>query len=203
MHSQHCAATDTPDTLWSFCPNIGAAYAFAIFFGLTFIVHVVQGILYRKVYTWVIAMSAFWQFVAYVFRIISINAPANLGNYAAWFVLILVAPLWTNAFVYVSISQSHAIARLTFDADGAGENGLEFHSASQSVWHYCLELHNDVRHPGHRVRVQSGIGDEQAQLTLHSAFVVQVYGAAATQGKGISRAEILQGKTTACFAHLS
>jgi hypothetical protein len=155
MHPHQCAAITAPDTLWSFCPNVGAAYAFAIFFGLTFIAHVVQGILYRKVYTWVIAMSALWQFVAYIFRIISINTPTDLGNYAAWFVLILVAPLWTNAFVYVSISQSNAAASLTFDADGAGENGVELHSASQSVRHHCLELHDDLCTLGHHVRSPS------------------------------------------------
>ena len=59
-----CAAVNTPDTLWSFCPNIGAAYAFAVLFGLTFVVHVIQGVYYKKAYTWVIAMSAAWQMIA-------------------------------------------------------------------------------------------------------------------------------------------
>ena len=107
MSPQVCAAVTTPKTLWSFCPNIGAAYAFAIFFALTFISHVAQGILHRKAYTWVIAMSALWQMVAYIFRIISINNPTSLGDYAVWFVLILVAPLWTNAFVYVRSWTAH------------------------------------------------------------------------------------------------
>ena len=105
MSSQECAALTTPDTLWGFCPNVGAAYAFTIFFGLTFVVHVFQGIYHRKAYTWVTAMSALWQTLAYAFRVVSIYNPASLGDYAAWFVLILVAPLWTNAFVYVSLSQ--------------------------------------------------------------------------------------------------
>ena len=96
-----CPAVTSSDTLWGFCPNYGAAIAFCVFFATTFLVHVGQGICYRKAYTWVIAMSALWQTVAYAFRIMSIKTPANLGNYAAWFVLILVAPLWTNAFVYV------------------------------------------------------------------------------------------------------
>jgi hypothetical protein len=102
MDSRHCAAAAGPETLWSFCPNVGAAYAFAVFFGLSFLTHVFQGIYHRKAYAWVIAMSALWQTIAYIFRVISINTPTDLGNYAAWFVLILVAPLWTNAFVYVS-----------------------------------------------------------------------------------------------------
>ncbi len=102
MSSQSCTAVNTPDTLWSFCPNIDAAYALCVLFGLTLIAHIAQGILYRKAYTWVIVMSALWQTLVYAFRIVSIKNPASLGPYAAWFTLILVAPLWTNAFVYVS-----------------------------------------------------------------------------------------------------
>jgi hypothetical protein len=101
MADTQCPAITAPNTIWSFCPNAGAAYAFCIFFGLTLIAHIAQGVYHRKAYTWVISMSALWQTAAYAFRIISINSPASLGDYATWFVLILVAPLWTNAFVYM------------------------------------------------------------------------------------------------------
>ena len=46
-------------------------------------------------------MSALWQTLAYAFRITSIKQPNSDSWYSAWFVLILVAPLWTNAFVYM------------------------------------------------------------------------------------------------------
>ncbi|RAO69752.1 uncharacterized protein BHQ10_005764 [Talaromyces amestolkiae] len=78
-----------------------AAIAFLVFFLLTFVAHVAQGIYYRKVYTWVISMSALWQSITYILRIISIKNPTSLGDYAGWFVLILISPLWTNAFVYM------------------------------------------------------------------------------------------------------
>lgn len=45
-------------------------------------------------------MSALWQTLTYIFRTLSIQNPGSYGNYAAWFVLILVAPLWTNAYAY-------------------------------------------------------------------------------------------------------
>lgn len=63
--------------------------------------HLYQAIRYRKGYCWVITMSALWQTLTYVFRILSIHSPASFAYYAAWFILILVAPLWTNAFVYM------------------------------------------------------------------------------------------------------
>ncbi|KAH8173722.1 RTA1 like protein [Sarocladium implicatum] len=46
-------------------------------------------------------MSGVWQILTYAFRTLSIQNPSSFGDYAAWFVLILVAPLWTNAFAYV------------------------------------------------------------------------------------------------------
>ncbi|UKZ78764.1 hypothetical protein TrVFT333_006509 [Trichoderma virens FT-333] len=46
-------------------------------------------------------MSGVWQVFTYIFRTVSIQQPDSFNYYAAWFVLILVAPLWTNAFVYM------------------------------------------------------------------------------------------------------
>ncbi|CAK7208048.1 hypothetical protein SEUCBS139899_010882 [Sporothrix eucalyptigena] len=96
-----CKALTTPDTMWSFCPNMGASIFFLVLFAFTTITHVYQAIHYKKSYSWVIIMSTLWQLLTYIFRSISIQVPANFGDYAAWFVLILVAPLWTNAFAYM------------------------------------------------------------------------------------------------------
>ena len=125
-----CPNTTDPNVLWDFCPNIGAAYLYAILFLLTTITHLAQAIIYRKGYCWVIIMSGVWQTLAYGFRIASIMLPKSVAAYSAWFCLILVclftisliipqslpllsqyenpyltayqiAPLWTNAFVYM------------------------------------------------------------------------------------------------------
>ncbi|KAJ5107809.1 hypothetical protein N7456_004484 [Penicillium angulare] len=87
--------------MWNFCPSVGAAYLFVVLFALTTIVHTAQAIIYRKLYCWVIVVSGLIQFVTYIFRILSILNPASYADYAGWFVLILIAPLWTNAFVYM------------------------------------------------------------------------------------------------------
>ena len=57
--------------------------------------------MYRKFYPVVIIMSGLWQTVAFAFRIVSIQNPAAGMPYQIWFILILTAPLWTNAFVYM------------------------------------------------------------------------------------------------------
>lgn len=95
-----CKATTTPNTLWSFCPSIAPSILFIVLFALTLITHVGQAVYYRKPYSWVIIMSALWQTLTYIFRTLSIQNPASYDNYVAWFVLILVAPLWTNAYAY-------------------------------------------------------------------------------------------------------
>ncbi|OOG00885.1 hypothetical protein ASPCADRAFT_202721 [Aspergillus carbonarius ITEM 5010] len=87
--------------MWDFCPSLAASYLFTILFALTTLAHIAQAILYRKPYCWVIATSGLIQTITYIFRILSILHPASYTDYAAWFVLILVAPLWTNAFVYM------------------------------------------------------------------------------------------------------
>ncbi|KAF7958870.1 hypothetical protein EAE96_002399 [Botrytis aclada] len=96
-----CAALDTPNTKWSFCPNVGAAYLFTILFVLTTVVHLAQAISHRQAYCWVVVASGLAQTLAYVFRGTSIKSPASFGDYAAWFILILIAPLFTNAFTYM------------------------------------------------------------------------------------------------------
>ena len=86
-----CPAQADPNSQWpGFCPNKGAAYLFAVLFGLALLAHIIQAIVYRKGYSWVIAMGALWQLACYVFRILSIEHVTNELFYSAWFILMLV-----------------------------------------------------------------------------------------------------------------
>lgn len=87
--------------MWQFSPSLGASILFLVLFFLTTAVHLGQAIYYKQKYCGVIIMSGIWQVLTYIFRTISIQQPDSFNYYAAWFVLILVAPLWTNAFVYM------------------------------------------------------------------------------------------------------
>ncbi|KUJ07476.1 uncharacterized protein LY89DRAFT_712005 [Mollisia scopiformis] len=80
----NCTAKDTPNSTWSFCPSEGASDLFIFLFGATTILHIYQGIRTRKWYT---------------------AAPTSTGAYALWFILILVAPLWINGFVYMVLGR--------------------------------------------------------------------------------------------------
>ncbi|KIM94827.1 hypothetical protein OIDMADRAFT_59993 [Oidiodendron maius Zn] len=99
--------SDPQQTLWGFCPSTAAAILFAILFGLVTFAHLGQAMHYKKAYSWVIIGSGLVQTINYIFRIVSIKNPNSLGPYAAWFVLILIAPLFTNAYVYMVVSVSN------------------------------------------------------------------------------------------------
>jgi len=102
----HCQAKDDPKSQWPyFCPSVGAAYLYAVLFGLTLTAHITQAIIHRKGYSWVVAMGALWEMGCYIFRILSIDHPTNESWYMAWFLLILLAPLWINAYVYMALGR--------------------------------------------------------------------------------------------------
>lgn len=87
--------------MWHFAPSVAASAVFLALFFVTTVVHIVQAFRYRQSYCWVIVMSGIWQTLTYIFHTASVQVPDGYSLYAAWFVLILMAPLWTNAFVYM------------------------------------------------------------------------------------------------------
>ncbi|KAK4076571.1 uncharacterized protein Triagg1_4174 [Trichoderma aggressivum f. europaeum] len=88
-------------SMWQLSPSLGASITFLILFVLTTAIHLGQAVYYKQKYCWVIIMSGIWQVLTYIFRTVSIQQPDSFNYYATWFVLILIAPLWTNAFVYM------------------------------------------------------------------------------------------------------
>lgn len=91
--------------MWNFCPSLDAAYTLVVLFAITTVAHFIQAVVHKKAYCWVIIMSGTTQTLAYFFRILSILSPASFSDYAAWFILILLAPLFTNAFIYMMIGR--------------------------------------------------------------------------------------------------
>jgi hypothetical protein len=50
-------------------------------------------------------MGAIWETAAFVIRCISIQNPTSQGAYDPQFILILLAPLWINAFDYMLLGR--------------------------------------------------------------------------------------------------
>jgi hypothetical protein len=100
-----CIAGDGPDDIWSYCPSYGAAIAAAALFGLTTLGHVVQAFAYRKPFAMILIMGGLWEVAGYVFRILSIQSQKSSGLYTAQLLLILLAPLWINAYIYMLLGR--------------------------------------------------------------------------------------------------
>ena len=50
-------------------------------------------------------MGALWETLAFIIRSVNIQSPANNAMYSAQLVLILLAPLWINAFDYMVLAR--------------------------------------------------------------------------------------------------
>jgi hypothetical protein len=100
-----CHAGNGPNDVWSYCPSLAAAIIFVVLFGLTTCAHVFQAISYRKPFAMVLIMGAIWETGGYVTRILSIEHQLNSSIYTVQLLLILLAPLWINAYIYMLLGR--------------------------------------------------------------------------------------------------
>lgn len=105
MVSTVCYAEDDSKRLYDYCPSFAATVLFAILFGAVTITHIVQAFRYRKPFTWVLIMAGGWELGGYIARTLSVMDQLNSGIFTAQFLLILLAPLWINAFVYMVLGR--------------------------------------------------------------------------------------------------
>ncbi|KAJ9610264.1 hypothetical protein H2200_005041 [Cladophialophora chaetospira] len=100
-----CFAGNGPEYIWAYCPSFAAAMIFVVLFGLTSCAHIFQAIMYRKPFAMVLIMGALWETGGYVARIISIENQHQSGVYTVQLLLILLAPLWINAYIYMLLGR--------------------------------------------------------------------------------------------------
>ena len=100
-----CYPAADPNAYWSYCPSYAAAIAFSVLFCMTTIGHVVQAFAYRKPFAVVVVIGASWEAIGYTLRILSVEDQLNGGYFTGQQLLILLAPLWINAFAYMTIGR--------------------------------------------------------------------------------------------------
>ncbi|KAJ7229305.1 RTA1 like protein-domain-containing protein [Mycena haematopus] len=88
-----------------YCPSFPAAVLFSALFGLTTVLHVIQAIHYRKRFCWVIVMAGIWETAGLVLRVFSVLNTTSPAFGIPSQLLILLSPLWINAFLYVLMSR--------------------------------------------------------------------------------------------------
>ncbi|KAL1892352.1 hypothetical protein Sste5346_007090 [Sporothrix stenoceras] len=97
---------DACNSLYNFNPAFAPAVATAVLFGLLTLTHIVQAVLYKKRYAWVIIMAGIWETVAFVLHALGAHDQQNSGYATAYTILFLLAPLWINGFVYMTFART-------------------------------------------------------------------------------------------------
>ena len=105
MTTFKCYPASDPTANWSYCPSFAAAILFAVLFGLLVFAHGVQAFQYRKPFAIVIVMGTAWECVGYIFRSLSVTSQLNSTFYTVQFLLIILAPLWVNAYIYMVLGR--------------------------------------------------------------------------------------------------
>ncbi|KAK5447787.1 hypothetical protein LTS15_009286 [Exophiala xenobiotica] len=100
-----CHAGLGEDFYWAYCPSLVAAILFSILFGLTTLLHTVQAMNYRKRFALILIMGGTWEAAGYIVRILSNYHQLNSTLYTIQTLLILLAPLWINAYIYMLLGR--------------------------------------------------------------------------------------------------
>lgn len=92
---------DDPDAQWPYCPSFSAAVAFAVIFGISTVGHLTQAIYHKKGFAWVVCMAAIWETAGLSLRSMGAKEPRNDTWPQVSNMLVLLSPLWINAFAYM------------------------------------------------------------------------------------------------------
>ncbi|KAF2020657.1 hypothetical protein BU24DRAFT_416336 [Aaosphaeria arxii CBS 175.79] len=87
---------------WAYAPSFTAAIAMCVLFGILTFAHISLAVLHRKPFCWVIIMGVAWEFIAFITRSLGAHDQQKLGYAYPSSLLFLLAPLWINAFVYMT-----------------------------------------------------------------------------------------------------
>jgi hypothetical protein len=86
---------------WPYCPSFPAAVALTACFAIITAAHFLQAIIYRKKFCWVICMGSAWETAGFALRLLGARDPRAQAFAIGSNVLILLSPLWVNAFAYM------------------------------------------------------------------------------------------------------
>ncbi|KFZ10962.1 hypothetical protein V501_04960 [Pseudogymnoascus sp. VKM F-4519 (FW-2642)] len=100
-----CLDPRDPDAQWPYCPSYAGAITFTALFGAVTLAHYIQAFTYRKRFCWVVCMASTWETLGFAFRIMGARNPRASGWPVASQMLVLLAPLWINAFVYMVVGR--------------------------------------------------------------------------------------------------
>jgi hypothetical protein len=101
----YCVDPDSNNANFLYCPSPMPSILFSVLFGLTAIAHVLQAFIFKKRFCWVIIMGTLWETLGFILRTLAIYNATNSGYAIASQLLILLSPLWINAFDYMVLGR--------------------------------------------------------------------------------------------------
>ncbi|KAG5208142.1 RTA1-involved in 7-aminocholesterol resistance [Trichophyton interdigitale] len=93
------------DVTWQYCPTFAPAVLFAVLFSLTTGSHIVQAFTFKKTFSWVVIVGGAWEAIAYGLRAAGAKNIYQKGFGLPHHILIALAPLWINAYVYMVLGR--------------------------------------------------------------------------------------------------
>ncbi|KAJ4360552.1 uncharacterized protein N0V89_001117 [Didymosphaeria variabile] len=93
---------DACNAQWAYSPSFTAAIAFSTLFGILTVAHLALAICFRKGFCWVLLMGTAWETISFVIRALGAHDQQSQAYSFAATLLFLLAPLWVNAYVYMT-----------------------------------------------------------------------------------------------------
>ncbi|KAK7990684.1 hypothetical protein PG990_014964 [Apiospora arundinis] len=94
------------NSYYNYDPRFEPAVAVSILFGIFTLVHFILAIVYRKKFAWVLIMGATWETVSFAIHALGSRDQQNMAYASSAQILFLLAPLWINAFVYMTFTRA-------------------------------------------------------------------------------------------------
>ncbi|KAF2395905.1 hypothetical protein EJ06DRAFT_534588 [Trichodelitschia bisporula] len=96
---------DACNSYYNFDPQYVPALAVAVIFGILTIAHIAWAAVYKKWYCWVLIMGALWETLAFTTHALGAHNQQSIAYATAHSLLYLLAPLWINAFAYMTFAR--------------------------------------------------------------------------------------------------
>lgn len=146
---------------YNYYPSFAAAIIFTVIFGLTTSVHIYQAFAYKKFrLCWTLLMGAAWELSSFAIRSVSTRNQQNSALATVSQILVLLAPLWVNAFVYMVMGR--VIYFFVPEKKVFGIKGIKI--AKIFVW---LDVLSFITQVGGGVMISPGASQSTLMIGIH------------------------------------
>ena len=160
--------------LWSYSVNFSAAVFFSVAFGTVIIAHIIQAVMGKTSFCWVIIMAAIWEFTSYATRAAGAKRQqiSSLATISQLFVLL--APIWVNAFNFMLFARMVHFFVPNKKLGQVHPSILAFIFISLNILSFMIQLVGGIMaNPNHNVSIiEKGIHIYMGGIYLQEVFII-------------------------------